>query len=232
MTLLQVNEINVSYGRAMVLHDISMHLKQGEMVFVVGRNGAGKTTLLKTLMGLLQPGKGSILYEGEKILGTGPVKLAQKGLRYVAQDKKVFSGLSVRDNIALAAHSFGVSLPEAIANVTSIYPKMNDFMDNKAGGLSGGQRELLLIGRALVGHPKLLLVDEPTEGVAPIVIKEIGRILTQLKTENISAIIVEQNLSMVNQLADRIYVMRDGYIIKEMDNSEKNKDNNELESYL
>jgi ABC-type branched-subunit amino acid transport system ATPase component len=194
----------------MVLHDISMHLNQGEIVFVVGRNGAGKTTLLKTLMGLLKPWKGSILYEGETTLGIGPVKLAQKGLRYVAQDKKVFSGLSVRDNIALAAYSNAVSMPEAITNVTSIYPKLNDFMENDAGGLSGGQRELLLI-----------------------VIKDIFKILLHMKTENISAIIIEQNLSIVNQLADRIYVMREGHIIKEIDNnSRQTEDSHELENCL
>jgi len=232
MRLLEVDEINVSYGRAMVLHDISMHLNQGEIVFVVGRNGAGKTTLLKTVMGLLKPWKGSILYEGDKTLGIGPVKLAQKGLRYVAQDKKVFSGLSVKDNIAIAAYSNGVSMPEAITNVTSIYPKLNDFMENKAGGLSGGQRELLLIGRALVGHPKLLLIDEPTEGLAAIVIKDIFKILVHMKTENISAIIVEQNLSIVNRLADRIYVMREGHIIKEIDNSRQTEDSHELENCL
>lgn len=229
MRLLQVDEINVSYGRAMVLHDISMQLNQGEIVFVVGRNGAGKTTLLKTVMGLLKPSKGSILYEGENTSGTGPVKLAQKGLRYVAQDKKVFSNLSVKDNIALAAYSNAVPLPEAISSVTGIFPKLNDFMENKAGGLSGGQRELLLIGRALVGHPKLLLIDEPTEGLAAIVITDISKILMHLKAEYISAIIVEQNLSIVRQLADRVYVMREGHIIKEIDNPRTSQ---ELENYL
>jgi ABC-type branched-subunit amino acid transport system ATPase component len=123
-------------------------------------------------------------------------------------------------------------MPEAITNVTSIYPKLNDFMENKAGGLSGGQRELLLIGRALVGHPKLLLIDEPTEGLAAIVIRDIFKILVHMKTENISAIIVEQNLSIVNRLADRIYVMRDGHIIKEIDNSRQTEDSHELENYL
>lgn len=229
MRLLQVDEINVSYGRAMVLHDISMQLNQGEIVFVVGRNGAGKTTLLKTVMGLLRPSKGSILYEGENTSGIGPVKLAQKGLRYVAQDKKVFSNLSVKDNIALAAYSNAVPLPEAISSVTAIFPKLNAFMENKAGGLSGGQRELLLIGRALVGHPKLLLIDEPTEGLAAIVITDISKILMHLKAEYISAIIVEQNLSIVRQLADRVYVMREGHIIKEIDIPRTSQ---ELENYL
>ena len=140
--------------------------------------------------------------------------------------------IGIRNNIALAAYSNAVSLPEAIKNVTSIYPKLNDFMEHNAGGLSGGQRELLLIGRALVGHPKLLLIDEPTEGLAAIVIKDIFRILVHMKTENISAIIVEQNLSIVNQLADRIYVMREGHIIKEIDNSKQTEDGHELESYL
>lgn len=230
--LLNVKGIDVGYGRAMVLHDVSLVLKQGEMVFIVGRNGAGKTTLLKTVMGLLTPSKGSIFYDGEDTKEMKATKLARKGLRYVAQDKKVFGNLSVRDNIELAAHANGQELSKAIETVTSIYQQMTDFLDNRAGGLSGGQREILLIGRALIGEPRLLLIDEPSEGLAAIVTEEIFRILRQMKEVDVSAIIVEQNLSIVKRLADRIYIMKEGKIIKEIDEPEQIEDTSELETYL
>jgi ABC-type branched-subunit amino acid transport system ATPase component len=230
--LLDVIEIDVGYGHAMVLHDVSLKLKKGEMVFVVGRNGAGKTTLLKTISGIMKSAKGSITYEGEDTRGLNAEKLARRGMRFVAQDKKVFAHLTVRDNLQLAAHASGEKMGEAIQKATSIYPDMSKFMDSRAGKLSGGQREILLIGRALVGSPKLLLIDEPTEGLAAIVIEDISRILNQLKAENVSAIIVEQNLSLVRRLADRIYVMKEGKVIKEIADKSEMEGTSDLENYL
>jgi ABC-type branched-subunit amino acid transport system ATPase component len=230
--LLDVIGIDVGYGHAMVLHEVSLKLSKGEMVFVVGRNGAGKTTLLKTISGIMKPAKGSITYEGKDTRGLNAEKLARRGIRFVAQDKKVFSHLTVRDNLQLAAHASGEKMVKAIQKATSIYPDMSKFMDNRAGKLSGGQREILLIGRALVGSPKLLLIDEPTEGLAAIVIKDISRILNRLKAENVSAIIVEQNLSLVNRLADRIYVMKEGKVIKEIVDKSEMEDTSDLENYL
>ncbi|MEJ2589613.1 MAG: ABC transporter ATP-binding protein [Deltaproteobacteria bacterium] len=230
--MLDVIGIDVGYGHAMVLHEVSLKLSKGEMVFVVGRNGAGKTTLLKTISGIMKPAKGSITYEGKDTRGLNAEKLARRGIRFVAQDKKVFSHLTVRDNLQLAAHASGEKMVKAIQKATSIYPDMSKFMDNRAGKLSGGQREILLIGRALVGSPKLLLIDEPTEGLAAIVIKDISRILNRLKAENVSAIIVEQNLSLVNRLADRIYVMKEGKVIKEIVDKSEMEDTSDLENYL
>ena len=230
--LLDVDGIDVGYGRAMVLHDVSLGLKKGEMVFIVGRNGAGKTTLLKTISGIIKPAKGSIRYEGQDTLDLNAEKLARRGIRFVAQDKKVFTHLTVRDNLQLAAYASGEKMSDAVRKATSIYPDLSKFMENKAGGLSGGQREILLIGRALVGSPRLLLIDEPTEGLAAIVIEDITRILNQLKTENVSAIIVEQNLSLVSRLADRIYVMKEGKIIKEIADKTEIGETTDLENYL
>jgi ABC-type branched-subunit amino acid transport system ATPase component len=230
--LLNVAGINAGYGRAMVLHDVSLQLKEGETVFIVGRNGAGKTTLLRTICGLMKPSKGAITYQDENVLGLAPEKLAQKGFRFVAQDKKVFSDLTVRGNIELAAYAAGEPLSKAIEKVTSIYPDIQRFMDTKAGGLSGGQREILLIGRALVGDPRLFLIDEPTEGLAAIVIEDIFRILSRLKEDNVSALIVEQNLSVVSRLADRVFIMKEGKIIREISEKSKMANSTELESYL
>ena len=230
--MLNVSRIDVGYGHAMVLHDVSLALKKGEMVFIVGRNGAGKTTLLKTIAGIMKPAKGSISYEGQDTLKLNAEKLARRGIRFVAQDKKVFTHLTVRDNLQLAAYASGAKMSDAVQKATSIYPELSRFMESEAGGLSGGQREILLIGRALVGSPRLLLIDEPTEGLAAIVIEDITRILNQLKTENVSAIIVEQNLSLVKRLADRIYVMKEGKIIKEIADQSEIEDTGDLENYL
>jgi ABC-type branched-subunit amino acid transport system ATPase component len=216
----------------MVLHDVSLELKKGEMVFLVGRNGAGKTTLLKAISGIMKPANGAITYDGSDTLGLSAEQLARRGMRFVAQDKKVFSHLTVRDNLQLAAYASGAKMSDAVQKATSIYPDLARFMESKAGGLSGGQREILLIGRALVGSPRLLLIDEPTEGLAAIVIEDITRILNQLKAENVSAIIVEQNLSLVNRLADRIYVMKEGKIIKEIADQSEMEDTSDLENYL
>ena len=230
--MLDVKGIDVTYGRAKVLHDVSLQLNQGEMVFIVGRNGAWKTTLLRTISGLMKPSKGSIVYNGEDTHDLSSAKLAQKGVRYVAQEKRVFGHLTVRDNIELAAYAAGEDMSTAIQRVTSIYPKLNDLMDNKAGGLSGGEREILLIGRALAGNPRLFLVDEPTEGLAAIIIEDIFQVLSQMKENNVSAVIVEQNLSIVNRLADRVYIMKEGKIIREISDKSEMADTKELESYL
>lgn len=229
--MLEVKGIDVAYGHAKVLHGVSLSLKKGEMVFVVGRNGAGKTTLLKSIAGFLHPSQGSIELEGQSLLGLRPDQVAQRGLRFVAQDKKVFSNLTVRGNLELAAHASGEKLDQAVERLVSLYPKFEQFLDKKAGGLSGGQREILLIGRALVGEPGVLLVDEPTEGLAAIVIDDIFRILSGMK-EKVSTIIVEQNLSVVGRLADRIYIMKEGKIEKEISDPAQIKDAAQLECYL
>ncbi|MGQ9675999.1 MAG: ABC transporter ATP-binding protein [Chloroflexota bacterium] len=229
--MLSVKDIDVYYGHAKVLHDVSLEMNHGEMVFVIGRNGAGKTTLLKTISGVMHPAKGSIVYEGQEINNQSVEKLALRGIRYVAQDKKVFSGLTVRGNIELAAYGAGENISQSIDKVTSIYPKLREFMDLKAGGLSGGQREILLIGRALVGNPKLLLIDEPTEGLAAVVIDDIFRILNQMKAQ-VSAIIVEQNLATVSKLADRVYIMKEGKIDRVISDTAEIRDTQALECYL
>jgi ABC-type branched-subunit amino acid transport system ATPase component len=158
--------------------------------------------------------------------------VARRGIRYVAQDKKVFSNLTVRGNVELAAHAAGEDLKTALKKVTDLYPKFNQFLDSKAGSLSGGQREILLIGRAVVGNPKILLIDEPTEGLAAIVIDEIFRILNAMKENKVSAIIVEQNLAVVAKLADRIYIMKEGKIDHEIANPREIVATAELEEFL
>ncbi|MHC2995037.1 MAG: ATP-binding cassette domain-containing protein [Candidatus Atribacteria bacterium] len=213
--MLKVSELNVAYGLAKVLHDVSIEFQAGQMVFIMGRNGAGKTTFLKTIMGLLKPLSGTIFYEGVDITKALPEELYRKGFRYVAQDKRVFSDLTVRENIEIAAYGCREPLGVALETATAVYPRLKDFLNVKAGQLSGGQRQILLIGQALVGHPKLLLIDEPTQGLASVVIGEIVRILSKLRG-NVTGIIVEQNIALMQELADAVCVMKEGKVFRQI----------------
>jgi ABC-type branched-subunit amino acid transport system ATPase component len=214
-TLLTVDAVDAAYGSASVLHQVSLRVDTGEMVFIAGRNGAGKTTLLKTIAGFMTPAAGTVRLEGRDLRGIRPEKVARLGVRYVFQDKRVFSKLTVRENLELAAYPSGERMSDVVARMISIYPAMERFLDSKAGGLSGGQRQILLIGRALTGNPKILLVDEPTEGLAAGVIDDIFRLLSEMKGR-LSMLIVEQNLPVVARLADRVYVMKEGKIFQEL----------------
>jgi ABC-type branched-subunit amino acid transport system ATPase component len=229
--LLSANHINVAYGPARVLSDVSLTLDRGERVFVVGRNGAGKTTLLKTIAGFLTPTEGDIIFDGETVNALHPEQMANRGVRYVYQDKRVFTQLTVRENIQLAAFASNEKLDLAIDRVVQIYPKIIQFLDTKAGGLSGGQKQLLLLGRALIGEPKLLLIDEPTEGLAAGIIEEVFKVLEIIKGK-VSMIIVEQNLAVVQALADRVYAMKEGRIQAQLTDPEEIQGNTILEQYL
>jgi ABC-type branched-subunit amino acid transport system ATPase component len=230
-SMLDIRNLGVAYGHAQVLHGISFRIHKGEMGFFIGRNGAGKTTLLKTIMGLLNPMKGSIHYQDQEITGRPPEELYSRGLRYVGQEKKVFANLTVRENIEIAAFGSHESMDRALEKVIALYPKLKDLLKIKAGQLSGGQRQILLVGRALVGDPKFLLIDEPTQGLAAVVIEDIGIILKKLK-EQVSAVIVEQNLAMVRYLADRVYILKEGKLAKEVSNKAEIADTQGMEEYL
>jgi ABC-type branched-subunit amino acid transport system ATPase component len=229
--LLSVDAINVHYGSAQVLHDVSINVKERELVCIVGRNGAGKTTLLKTIGGFLTPTRGTVTFEGRAIGGMRPDKVALLGVKYVFQDKRVFGDLTVRDNMELACYPIKANVDEAVERLFSISEKMKRLIDSKAKGLSGGERQILLIGRALVGSPKLLLIDEPTEGLAAIVINDIARILMEMKGR-LSMIVVEQNLAIVSRMADRIYIMKEGNVLREITDEAEIRDPAYIESLL
>jgi ABC-type branched-subunit amino acid transport system ATPase component len=229
--MLSVNGLDVSYGHAKVLHRISIQVENGEMAFIAGRNGAGKTTLLKSIAGFLKPSEGSILFEGKEIKGMAPDKVALLGIRYVFQDKRVFSQLTVKENLELAAYPVGEKISDAIAKVVSIYPKVEKLLSMRAGSLSGGQRQILLIGRSLIGNPRLLLIDEPTEGLAAGTINDILNVLAMMKGK-VSMVIVEQNLSVVGMLADKVFMMHEGKIVKVLTEKSEIGNKSELEQYL
>ncbi len=210
--LLQVKELDVSYKKLKVLFQISMEIHTGEVVAVVGRNGAGKTTLFKTITGFVKREKGSIFFKGKEIGALRPYEVARSGVKYIPQDKMVFADLKVRENLELGSYA---TRDYDWEKVFQYFPKLRTLMDRKAGHLSGGERQMLLIARALLGNPELVLMDEPTEGLAPHVVTDLTHAFKEMSKKTTLAII-EQNLPLTGEIADRVYCMKEGKIINEM----------------
>ncbi len=210
--LLEVSKLNVAYGESKVLFDVNLTVKPGQVVACVGRNGAGKTTLLKTIVGFLKPTSGTITASSESLVGLTAYVVANKGIKYIPQDKKVFSDLTVRENLELASYA---SKDYEWDKVYDYFPKLKILLDRKAGFLSGGERQMLMVGRAILGHPKLLLVDEPSEGLAPSVVSHLKDVFQVLK-KTTALVIVEQNLPMICAIADKIYALSEGRVMAEL----------------
>ena len=210
--ILTVNALNVAYGESKALFDIDLHVQTDEIVACVGRNGAGKTTLLKSIAGFLKPSSGSIMSSTTSLVGLAAFVIAEMGIKYVPQDKKVFSDLTVRENLELGSYA---TKDYDWAPVIDYFPKLKILMDRKAGYLSGGERQMLMIGRAILGSPKLLLVDEPTEGLAPSIVTQLREVFRELSKKT-ALVIVEQNLPLVCTIADRVYALNDGRVMAEL----------------
>ncbi len=225
--ILAVDDLNVAYGESKVLFDISIHINEHELVSCVGRNGAGKTTLLRTIGGFLKPTTGSIMFGNTNLVGIMSYDIARMGLKYIPQDKKVFSDLTVRENLELGSYA---TQDYNWDKVTEYFPKLKGLMDRKAGYLSGGERQMLMIGRALLGDPKVLLVDEPTEGLAPSIVAQLKDVFQEL-SKNTALLIVEQNLSLVSTISEKVYAIKEGRVVREISDEEEIK-SNVCEQYL
>lgn len=210
--ILVVRDLNVAYGDSKVVFDANLSVNEGQLVTCVGRNGAGKTTLLKTIAGFLKPVSGSIAFGTTSLIGLTPFDIARRGLKYIPQDKRVFSDLTVRENLELGSYA---SKDYDWDQVFGYFPKLRSLLDRKGGYLSGGERQMLMIGRALLGKPKLLLIDEPTEGLAPSVVDQIRVVLRELSKEA-ALLVVEQNLPLVAEISDKVYAMREGHLVAEI----------------
>jgi len=210
--ILTVAGLNVAYGESKALFDVSMSVRASQVVACVGRNGAGKSTLLKSIAGFLKPTSGSIVSNGFNLVGMAAFAVAGKGIKYIPQDKKVFSDLTVQENLELGSYA---SQDYDWAPVFDYFPKLQLLMDRKAGYLSGGERQMLMIGRAILGQPKLLLVDEPTEGLAPSIVMHLRDVFKELSKKT-ALVIVEQNLPLVCAIADKIYALKEGRIMAEL----------------
>jgi ABC-type branched-subunit amino acid transport system ATPase component len=210
--LLAVRGLSVSYGESKVLFDMDLDVGPGQIVACVGRNGAGKTTLLKSIAGFLQPLAGSITSGHANLVGRKAYDIAKMGIKYVPQDKKVFSDLTVRENLELGSYA---TKDYNWDPVTGYFPKLKGLMGRKAGYLSGGERQMLMIGRALLGSPKLLLIDEPTEGLAPSIVAHLKNVFAELSKKT-ALVIVEQNLPLVCAISDKVYAIKEGRIVAEL----------------
>jgi ABC-type branched-subunit amino acid transport system ATPase component len=214
--ILSVRGLSAAYGEAKVLFDMSLAVGPRQIVACVGRNGAGKTTLLKSIAGFLKPLAGSIDTGRTSLVGRKAYDIAKMGIKYVPQDKKVFSDLTVRENLELGSYA---ARDYNLDPVIGYFPKLKILMDRKAGHLSGGERQMLMIGRALLGSPKLLLIDEPTEGLAPSIVAHLKHVFTEL-SKNTALVIVEQNLPLVCAIASKVYAIKEGRIVAELEGAD------------
>ena len=215
-TLLEMRGLNTYYGESHILRDVDLTLKAGEMVCLIGRNGVGKTTLLKSLIGLLRPRRGEIVFNGISLDRQAPHQRARAGLGYVPQGREIIPQLTVEENLKLGLEALpgGLVRQQGIDPfVYDLFPILKDFLPRKGGDLSGGQQQQLAIARALLGKPKLLLLDEPTEGIQPNIVRDIESAVRQIISQTgISVLLVEQHLHFVRQ-ADRYYAMQRGGIV-------------------
>jgi ABC-type branched-subunit amino acid transport system ATPase component len=214
--ILVVTGLNVSYGESKVLFDAHLSVKPCQLVTCVGRNGAGKTTLLKSIAGFLKPTSGSITFNNTNLTGMMSYDIAKMGLKYIPQDKKVFSDLTVRENLELGSYA---TKDYNWDQVTDYFPKLKQLLDRKAGYLSGGERQMLMIGRAILGNPKVLLIDEPTEGLAPGIVAHLKDVFGELRRKS-TLVIVEQNLPLVCSISDKVYALKEGRIVAEISDKE------------
>jgi branched-chain amino acid transport system ATP-binding protein len=208
--VLAVADVHTYYGDSHVLHGVSLGVAAGEVVAILGRNGMGKTTLIRSIVGFTPPRRGRVRFAGEDVTGWAPFRRIERGMALVPQGRRVFASLSVRENLDVAHVGGGRWNRE---RVYELFPRLRERAPNRANKLSGGEQQMLAIGRSLMSNPTLLLMDEPTEGLAPLLVREVGRVIGQLKREGLSILLVEQNLPMAAAVADRVHVLSRGEIV-------------------
>ena len=233
--LLKVSGLHAGYGRAEVLTGLDLRLRQGEVVTVIGPNGAGKSTTLNALMGVL-PARGQVLFDGEDVNGLGLEERVMKGLALVPEKRELFTTMSVEDNLVLGGfRPMRLGLKDwrdELERVYALFPRLKERRAQLAGTLSGGERQMLAVGRALMARPKLLMLDEPSLGLAPLIVKEVFRIVAQLREAGVSILLVEQNARAALEVADYGYVLETGEIALEGKAADLAKDPRVIETYL
>lgn len=214
--MLKVSDLSVHYGVIQAVHDVSFEVNQGEIVSLIGANGAGKTTILRTISGLIRPSNGTITFEDKEITKTAPQKIVADGLSQVPEGRHVFSGLSVQENLEMGAFlRKDKDLKADYEQVFEKFPVLKERRGQDASTLSGGEQQMLAMGRALMSKPKLLLLDEPSMGLAPIFIKEIFSIIQEIQQQGTTILLIEQNAKMALSIADRGYVLETGKVVLE-----------------
>jgi urea transport system ATP-binding protein len=212
--MLTIRGLNVGYGESQILWNVDLHVPEGQVVCLMGRNGVGKTTLLKSVMGLLPPQAGSIVFDGQEITRVRPEQRSRRGIGYVPQGREIFPQLTVLENLRLGLLAKNGGDGRVPDHIFQLFPALSGLLDRKGGFLSGGQQQQLSIARALVTDPKLLLLDEPTEGIQPSIIQEIEEVIARIKAQgHVTMLLVEQYLEFAWRLADAFYMMEKGAIV-------------------
>ena len=211
-TLLTVEDIHTAYGLSRVLFGISLEISAGECVCLLGRNGVGKTTTIRSVMGLTPPSSGRVMWKGRDIAGWSPHQVARAGIGFVPEDRRIFAELSVWENLDVAARAAGRRGHWTVDRVYELFPKLEELRNRQGGFLSGGEQQMLTIGRTLMGNPELLLLDEPSEGLAPLVVDMLREKIGELRDQGLTILLAEQGVEFSLALADRVYVLEKGAV--------------------
>ena len=210
--ILEVRDLVTAYGLSRVIHGISLDVEAGEVVCLLGRNGAGKTTTLRSIMGLTPPRAGRITFKGEEITGRQPYEMARRGIGYVPDDRRIFPDLTVEENLEIVNRVTRRDGRWTRERVYDLFPLLGELKGNRGGGLSGGEQKMLAIGRALMGNPVLLILDEPSEGLSPLMVRTLVGAIRQIREEGVTLLIADQNVKFARRVADRGYIMEKGTI--------------------
>jgi len=211
--MLEAKGVNSAYGRAHILYDLSLSAKRGEVVVLLGRNGAGKSTTLKTLIGLVRPLAGEISFDGRRIERLEPYQIARLGLGYVPEERRIFTDLSVMENLEVGKQAPRAGAPQwTPEKLFGLFPNLAGMHDRPGANMSGGEQQMLTIARTLMGNPCAILLDEPSEGLAPVIVEQMAKTILELKQEGLCVLLCEQNLHFANLVADRAYIIEKGHI--------------------
>jgi branched-chain amino acid transport system ATP-binding protein len=230
MSLLEVTGLNSYYGDSHILFDVNLRVEKGEVVALLGRNDAGKSTTLKSLMGVVRPRSGQVVLDGQNLAGQPPHRIAQAGMQLVPEDRRVFGSLNVEENIILAGLTASNSWP--LERIYAMFPRLKERRESRGSDLSGGEQQMLAIARALVRDPKIILLDEPFEGLAPVIVHDLMSACGNLAGAGQTIVLVEQNIAATLALASRAYIVANGHIVHEGPTAEIKGDPGVLQRYL
>lgn len=228
--LLAVADLNAWYGESHILHGVGFEVFPGEVVTLLGRNGAGKTTTLKSIMGMVDRRRGSVLFSGEQIIGAASNKIARAGIAICPEERGIFASLSVRENLLLPPEVSKGGL--SVEQIFELFPNLKERLESQGTKLSGGEQQMLAIGRILRTGARLLLLDEPTEGLAPVIVQQIGRTIERIKEQGFTILLVEQNFHFASTVADRHYVMENGRVVDMIPNADLEASMDKVHHYL
>ena len=232
--ILKVTGLNVNYGAIHAIHDVSLTVNEGEVVSLIGANGAGKTTILHTITGLTKAASGSVLLNGTELLTTEPHKIVTRGMAHVPEGRHVFAQMTVTENLEMGAYfrRDKDQVEKDLADVLRRFPRLAERSKQLAGTLSGGEQQMLAVGRALMSHPRILLLDEPSMGLSPLLVKEIFTTIEEVNREGVTILLVEQNAKMALSIASRAYVLETGNVVMEGEGKAMLRDDNVRKAYL